>query len=62
MTSYLLSDAEMEEPKIWHMRLRVNTLPNNTILHQSKLKTTPDERLNLAVINRFVSGRLESIV
>ena len=52
----------MEEPKIWHMRLRVNTLPNNTILHQSKLKTTPDERLNLAVINRFVSGRLESIV
>ena len=47
--------------KICHL-VRVNSLPNNKILGQSKLKAFADNKINVAEKLKFVLGRVENIV
>ena len=44
------------------MGVLTNTLPNNKILGQSKLKAFADDKMNMAEKLKFVLGRVENIV
>ena len=46
--------------KLCHLRL--NSLPHNKILDQSKLKAFADDKINVTEQLNFVSGKAENIV
>ena len=45
-----------------HSRIRINSLPNDTILDVTKLKAFADDKINIAQMMVSVFDRIENIV